>query len=168
MSGRARWWSFILVAIIVIGLRGPLQGGFGLRAYQSDMVEPGLILVNTDIGLEGVVGAGTMGAGIARVFADAGAFVRLCARRESSLEAARARLGGDMTQVQLTTSAEAGAAATRPITAATVITLDSIDFIITPPYGIWTRNGSVGGRAISRSSQGDRARPFRRGLSAER
>ena len=56
------------------------------------------------------------------------------------------------------------AAATRPITAATVITLDSIDFIITPPYGIWTRNGSVGGRAISRSSQGDRARPFRRGL----
>jgi 3-hydroxybutyryl-CoA dehydrogenase len=55
-----------------------------------------------------VVGAGTMGAGIARVFADAGASVRLCARRESSLEAARARLGGGLTHVRLTTSAEEG------------------------------------------------------------
>jgi 3-hydroxybutyryl-CoA dehydrogenase len=55
-----------------------------------------------------VIGAGTMGAGIARVFADAGASVRLCARRESSLEAARARLGEGMTHVQLTTSAEEG------------------------------------------------------------
>jgi 3-hydroxybutyryl-CoA dehydrogenase len=40
-----------------------------------------------------VVGAGTMGAGIARVFADAGCAVRLTARRESSLEAARERVG---------------------------------------------------------------------------
>jgi 3-hydroxybutyryl-CoA dehydrogenase len=40
-----------------------------------------------------VVGAGTMGAGIARVFADAGAAVRVMARRPSSLEAARERLG---------------------------------------------------------------------------
>ncbi len=40
-----------------------------------------------------MIGAGAMGAGIARVFADAGASVRLCARRESSLEAARPRLG---------------------------------------------------------------------------
>lgn len=38
-----------------------------------------------------VVGAGTMGPGIARIFADAGASVRLTARRESSLEAARPR-----------------------------------------------------------------------------
>jgi 3-hydroxybutyryl-CoA dehydrogenase len=53
-----------------------------------------------------VVGAGTMGAGIARVFADAGASVRLCARRESSLEAARARLDESAKQVQLTTSAD--------------------------------------------------------------
>jgi 3-hydroxybutyryl-CoA dehydrogenase len=53
-----------------------------------------------------VVGAGTMGAGIARLFADAGASVRLCARRESSLEAARVRLGEDTTHVQLTTSAD--------------------------------------------------------------
>lgn len=53
-----------------------------------------------------VVGAGTMGAGIARVFADAGASVRLCARRESNLEAARARLGETAARVRLTTSAE--------------------------------------------------------------
>ena len=38
-----------------------------------------------------VVGAGTMGAGIARIFADGGASVRLTARREESLEAARER-----------------------------------------------------------------------------
>jgi 3-hydroxybutyryl-CoA dehydrogenase len=44
-----------------------------------------------------------MGAGIARLFAEAGASVRLCARRESSLEAARSRLGD--VQVELTTSA---------------------------------------------------------------
>jgi 3-hydroxybutyryl-CoA dehydrogenase len=42
-----------------------------------------------------VIGAGTMGAGIARVFADAGSSVRLTARRESSLEAARERAGGE-------------------------------------------------------------------------
>jgi S1-C subfamily serine protease len=59
MSGRARWWSLIFFAIIAIGLRGPLHGDIGLRAYQSDMVEPGLVLVNTDIGLQGMVGAGT-------------------------------------------------------------------------------------------------------------
>jgi 3-hydroxybutyryl-CoA dehydrogenase len=53
-----------------------------------------------------VLGAGTMGAGIARVFADAGASVRLCARRESSLEAARGRLGDTAAQVWLTTSAD--------------------------------------------------------------
>jgi 3-hydroxybutyryl-CoA dehydrogenase len=47
-----------------------------------------------------------MGAGIARVFAEAGASVRLCARRESSLEAARPRLGESAAQVRLTTSAE--------------------------------------------------------------
>jgi 3-hydroxybutyryl-CoA dehydrogenase len=51
-----------------------------------------------------VVGAGAMGAGIARVFADAGASVRLCARRESSLEAARPRLGEHADRVRLTTS----------------------------------------------------------------
>jgi 3-hydroxybutyryl-CoA dehydrogenase len=51
-----------------------------------------------------VVGAGTMGAGIARVFADAGASVRLCARRESSLEVARGRLGDAAASVTLTTS----------------------------------------------------------------
>jgi 3-hydroxybutyryl-CoA dehydrogenase len=53
-----------------------------------------------------VVGAGTMGAGIARVFADAGASVRLCARREASLEAARGRLGDAAARVRLTTSAD--------------------------------------------------------------
>jgi 3-hydroxybutyryl-CoA dehydrogenase len=45
-----------------------------------------------------------MGAGIARVFADAGASVRLCARRESSLEAARPRLGEHAHRVLATTS----------------------------------------------------------------
>ena len=49
-----------------------------------------------------VVGAGTMGGGIARVFADGGATVRLMARRASSLEAARERLGAG--SVRLTTS----------------------------------------------------------------
>ncbi|MGH3052024.1 MAG: 3-hydroxyacyl-CoA dehydrogenase NAD-binding domain-containing protein, partial [Gaiellaceae bacterium] len=53
-----------------------------------------------------VFGAGTMGAGIARVFAEAGASVRLCARRESSLESARGRLGETAAQVRLTTSAD--------------------------------------------------------------
>ena len=60
-----------------------------------------------------VVGAGTMGAGIARVFADAGATVRLCARRESSLEAARPRLGDAADRVLFTIDADealAGAA----------------------------------------------------------
>ena len=51
-----------------------------------------------------VVGAGTMGAGIARVFADASASVRLCARREFSLEVARGRLGDAAASVTLTTS----------------------------------------------------------------
>jgi len=45
-----------------------------------------------------------MGAGIARVFADAGASVRLCARRKSSLEAARPRLGEHADRVRATTS----------------------------------------------------------------
>jgi 3-hydroxybutyryl-CoA dehydrogenase len=40
-----------------------------------------------------VIGAGTMGAGIARIFADAGARVRLMARRLESLETAGERLG---------------------------------------------------------------------------
>lgn len=53
-----------------------------------------------------VLGAGTMGAGIARIFAAAGASVRLCARRESSLDAARGRLGETAAQVRLTTSAD--------------------------------------------------------------
>jgi 3-hydroxybutyryl-CoA dehydrogenase len=52
-----------------------------------------------------VVGAGTMGTGIARVFADAGSSVRLAARRESSLEAARSRLG-DASRVHLTTAVD--------------------------------------------------------------
>ena len=40
-----------------------------------------------------VVGAGTMGAGIARIFADGGASVRLTARRQESLDAALERAG---------------------------------------------------------------------------
>ena len=51
-----------------------------------------------------VVGAGIMGSGIARVFAEAGCNVRLCARRATSLEAARPRLGAHA--VALTTSPE--------------------------------------------------------------
>jgi 3-hydroxyacyl-CoA dehydrogenase len=49
-----------------------------------------------------VIGAGTMGAGIARIFAEGGASVRLMARRDASLEAARERLGE--ADLQLTTS----------------------------------------------------------------
>jgi 3-hydroxybutyryl-CoA dehydrogenase len=49
-----------------------------------------------------VIGAGTMGPGIARIFAEAGASVRLTARRESSLETARERL--EDANVLLTTS----------------------------------------------------------------
>jgi 3-hydroxybutyryl-CoA dehydrogenase len=51
-----------------------------------------------------VVGAGTMGTGIARVFADAGSSVRLAARRESSLEAARSRLEATAGRMRLTTA----------------------------------------------------------------
>jgi 3-hydroxybutyryl-CoA dehydrogenase len=47
-----------------------------------------------------------MGAGIARVLAEAGASVRLCARRESSLDAAREKLGESAARVRLTTSAD--------------------------------------------------------------
>jgi 3-hydroxybutyryl-CoA dehydrogenase len=53
-----------------------------------------------------VVGAGTMGAGIALVFADAGSSVRLCSRRESRLDAARERLGESAARVRLTTSTD--------------------------------------------------------------
>jgi 3-hydroxybutyryl-CoA dehydrogenase len=53
-----------------------------------------------------VVGAGTMGAGIARVFAEAGTSVRLAARRESSLKTARSRLGETAPRVRLTTSVD--------------------------------------------------------------
>ena len=56
-----------------------------------------------------VVGAGTMGAGIARIFADGGASVRLTARRESSLEAARARAGEDVRMTTDLDEALAGA-----------------------------------------------------------
>ena len=49
-----------------------------------------------------VIGAGTMGPGIARIFAEAGASVRLTARRESSLGTARERL--EDANVFLTTS----------------------------------------------------------------
>jgi 3-hydroxyacyl-CoA dehydrogenase len=49
-----------------------------------------------------VIGAGTMGAGIARIFAAGGASVRLMARREASLDSARERLGE--TNMRLTTS----------------------------------------------------------------
>jgi 3-hydroxybutyryl-CoA dehydrogenase len=46
-----------------------------------------------------VIGAGTMGAGIARIFADAGARVRLMARRPESLETAAERLGASKTEM---------------------------------------------------------------------
>jgi 3-hydroxybutyryl-CoA dehydrogenase len=58
-----------------------------------------------------VIGAGTMGPGIAQIFAEGGSSVRLTARRGSSLDAARERLAG--ADVRLTTSldeAVAGAA----------------------------------------------------------
>jgi 3-hydroxybutyryl-CoA dehydrogenase len=58
-----------------------------------------------------VIGARTMGPGIARIFVEGGSSVRLTARRESSLGAARERLAG--ADVRLTTSldeAVAGAA----------------------------------------------------------
>jgi 3-hydroxyacyl-CoA dehydrogenase len=47
-----------------------------------------------------------MGAGIARVFADSGVSVRLCARRQATLEAARTRLGESAARVRLTTDAD--------------------------------------------------------------
>ena len=49
-----------------------------------------------------IIGAGTMGAGIARIFAGGGASVRLMARREASRDSARERLGE--TDMRLTTS----------------------------------------------------------------
>jgi 3-hydroxybutyryl-CoA dehydrogenase len=53
-----------------------------------------------------VVGAGTMGAGIAFVFAAAGASVRLWSRSSGSLERARSRLGKAAAQVRTTTAVE--------------------------------------------------------------
>ena len=53
-----------------------------------------------------VIGAGTMGVGIASVFAGGGTSVRLCARRESSLETARERLGEQAARALLTTSVD--------------------------------------------------------------
>jgi 3-hydroxybutyryl-CoA dehydrogenase len=53
-----------------------------------------------------IIGAGTMGVGIARVFAEAGTTVHLAARRESSLEAAASRLGEAAREVRLTTSVD--------------------------------------------------------------
>jgi 3-hydroxybutyryl-CoA dehydrogenase len=53
-----------------------------------------------------VVGAGTMGAGITRVFAQAGCSVRLAARRAETLAAARQRLGPSGERVLTTTSVD--------------------------------------------------------------
>lgn len=58
----------------------------------------------------GVAGAGTMGAGIAAIFAAAGCEVRLHARRDASLDGARARLPGIWTTLGVH---EAGAAEAR-------------------------------------------------------
>jgi 3-hydroxybutyryl-CoA dehydrogenase len=55
-----------------------------------------------------VIGAGTMGAGIARIFAEGGSSVRLVARRRKTLDAARARLGDSA--VRTTTSLDEGLA----------------------------------------------------------
>ena len=51
-----------------------------------------------------VIGAGTMGPGIAKLFGDAGSSVRLAARRQASLDAARERLG--RTPVTVTTDVD--------------------------------------------------------------
>ena len=60
MLGRTPSWSFILVAIVAtIGLLSPPHSGIGLRSYQSDLVEPGLVLIDSDLSLQGAVGAGT-------------------------------------------------------------------------------------------------------------
>ena len=60
MLGRTPSWSFILVAIVAtIGLLSPPHSGIGLRSYQRDMVEPGLVLIDSDLSLQGAVGAGT-------------------------------------------------------------------------------------------------------------
>ena len=64
MSGRTPWWSFILVAMAaVIGLASPAHGGIHLRSYTSSgaaaQVDPGLVLINSDISYQGAVGAGT-------------------------------------------------------------------------------------------------------------
>src|SRR3984957_9922354 len=60
----------------------------------------------------------------------------------------------------------AGATASSPPAAA--ITFAKMVFIATPPSDVSTRYGWVGDPAISRSTREDRARPFRRGLSAGR
>jgi hypothetical protein len=70
---------------------GPLHGGIGLRAYQSDMVEPGLVLQHrvtiaianvpvSDAPRYIIVGAGAMGGALGGVFARAGIPVILIAR----------------------------------------------------------------------------------------
>lgn len=60
MLGRTPSWSFILVAVTAaIGLLSPPHSGIDLSAHQSDLVEPGLVLIDTDLSLQGAVGAGT-------------------------------------------------------------------------------------------------------------
>jgi 3-hydroxybutyryl-CoA dehydrogenase len=63
-----------------------------------------LVSVNELPGTVAVVGAGTMGVGIARVFAQAGCAVRLGSRRADSLRAARERLGSIVDRVEMSTS----------------------------------------------------------------
>lgn len=65
MSGcRTPCWSLIVVAMAaVIGLVSPGHGGIQLKSYTSPeaaaQVDPGLVLINTDISYQGAVGAGT-------------------------------------------------------------------------------------------------------------
>jgi S1-C subfamily serine protease len=64
MFGRTPPWWFVLVAMAaLIGLLAPIHGVVRLRNYSASevaaQVEPGLVLLNTAISYQGVVGAGT-------------------------------------------------------------------------------------------------------------
>jgi 3-hydroxybutyryl-CoA dehydrogenase len=89
-------------------MRSRITSASATNAYESWIaINPSRQLTPAELPAEvAVVGAGTMGTGIARVFADAGMSVRLAARREASLEAARCRLEDTADRMRLTTAVE--------------------------------------------------------------
>jgi 3-hydroxybutyryl-CoA dehydrogenase len=84
------------------------------------------------VGQVAVVGAGTMGVGIARVFAEAGCSVRLGARRAESLDAARSRLGPAIDRVVASTSLD-------PVLTGAELVIETISEAVEPKREVLSR-----------------------------